>query len=105
MLEKKLLNYLKEACSGRERRVSGAELARVLHVSGSDLRRLIHRLRRRGIPIGSDRSGYFYAVNAGEVYATIRQLRQMANGLEQAIRGLEQALDTFDRNDSGRDDA
>ena len=43
----------------------------------------------------SDRGGYFYAVTAGEVYATIRQLKAMSSGLEAAIRGLEQALEYF----------
>lgn len=52
-------------------------------------------LRRKGIPVGSDRGGYFYAVTAGEVYATIRQLKAMSSGLEAAIRGLEQALEYF----------
>ena len=38
------------------------------------------------------RSGYFYAVTAGEVYSTIRQLKVMANGLDAAITGLELSL-------------
>lgn len=95
MREEKLLTYLKGACAGRRYRVSGAELEQVLGVSGTDLRKLVNRLRRKGVPIGSDRSGYFYAVNAGEVYSTIRQLRRMADGIEAAIRGLEDALERF----------
>ena len=61
----------------------------------SELQKQVNRLRRRGIPIASDRSGYFYAQTAGEAYATIRQLRKMANGLEAAIQGMEQSLDDF----------
>lgn len=95
MREEQLLAYLRGACPGRKYRVSGAELEHVLHLSGTDLRKLVNRLRRKGVPIGSDRSGYFYAVTAGEVYTTIRQLRQMAAGLEKAIAGLEESLDSF----------
>lgn len=95
MHEKQLLDYLKGACSGRAYRVGGADLERVLQISGTDLRKIVNRLRRRGVPIASDRNGYFYAQTAGEVYATIRQLRKMTFGLEAAIRGLEQALDSF----------
>ncbi len=95
MREEQLVSYLKGACPGRTRRVSGAELERVLNTSGTDLRKQVNRLRRRGIPIGSDRSGYFYAVTAGEVYTTIRQLRQMVTGLEKAIAGLEGSLEKF----------
>lgn len=95
MHEKELLTYLKGACAGRAYRVSGGELEQALGVSGTDLRKVVNRLRRRGVPIASDRSGYFYAKTAGEVYTTIRQLRKMAGGLEAAIRGLEQSLDSF----------
>ena len=95
MREERLLSYLKGACSGRKRRVSSAELERVLNISGTELRKLVNRLRRKGVPIASDRQGYFYAATAGEVYTTIRQLRQMAAGLEKAIAGLEDSLEKF----------
>ena len=95
MREERLLSYLKGACPGRKYRVSGAELERALGLSGTDLRKLVNRLRRKGIPIASDRQGYFYAATAGEVYTTIRQLRQMVTGLEKAIAGLEAALEGF----------
>ena len=58
MREEKLLNYLKGACTGRKYRVSGAELEAALGISGTDLRKLVNRMRRKGIPIGSDRCGY-----------------------------------------------
>ncbi|NBI65958.1 HTH domain-containing protein [Pseudoflavonifractor sp. 60] len=95
MREEQFFSYLKGACPGRKYRVSGAELERALNLSGTDLRRLVNRLRRKGIPIASDRHGYFYAVTAGEVYTTIRQLKQMEAGLEKAIAGLEASLDKF----------
>jgi len=43
---------------------TGAELERALGLSGTDLRRLVSRLRRRGDPIASDRQGCFYDVTA-----------------------------------------
>ena len=49
----------------------------------------------RGICIASDRSGYFYAGTAGEVYSTIQSLKKMRAGLDGAIAGLELALDAF----------
>jgi dihydrodipicolinate synthase/N-acetylneuraminate lyase len=64
-------------------------------LSGTELRRLVSRLRRKGVPIASSRTGYWYAATAMEVYTTIRQLRQMADGLEKAIAGLESALEQF----------
>ena len=61
----------------------------------------MNRLRREGVPIGSSADGYYYAVTAGEVYSTIRQLRAMANGLEAAIVGLENALNSFGESEGG----
>ena len=95
MREEKLKAYLKGACVGRKYRVSGAELEQVLGINGTDLRKLVNRLRRKGTPVGSDRGGYSYAVTAGEAYTTNRQLTAMSCGLEAAIHGLEQALEYF----------
>ena len=90
-----LLNFLQSFCVGREGRISSAELERTIGISATELRKQVNRLRRDGIPVASDRQGYFYAETAGEVYTTIRQLRSMIRGLEAAIQGLEQALDHF----------
>ena len=95
MASEQLKSYLKNNCLGRKNAVKSPELEQALGVSGNELRRLVHRLRKRGVPIASSRDGYFYAVAAGEVYTTIRQLRQMACGLEKAIAGLEGSLDKF----------
>lgn len=95
MREEKLLNYLKGACTGRRYSASSAALEVAIGISGTDLRKLVNRMRRKGVPIGSDRCGYFYAATAGEVYSTIQQLQNMENGLAAARRGLERPLDAF----------
>lgn len=95
MRDEQLLAYLKGSCSGRKNRVGGATLERTLHISGTCLRKQVNRLRCKEHPIASDRSGYFYATNAGEVYDTIRQLKQMVSGLEAAISGLERSMERF----------
>ena len=95
MREDTLTQYLKSLCKGRKKTVKSTDLARVLHMSQTDLRKCVNRLRRKGVPIASSQDGYFYAVTAGEVYSTIRQLRSMASGLEAAIQGLERSLDEF----------
>ena len=95
MREEKLLSYLKGACTGRRYSASSAALEAAIGISGTDLRKLVNRMRRKGVPIGSDRCGYFYAATAGEVYSTIQQLQNMENGLAAARRGLERSLDAF----------
>ena len=90
-----LAAYLKAQCRGRKTAVSGAGLERALQTGGNELRRQVNRLRRQGVPIASSRNGYFYAVTAGEIYETIRQLRRMERGLAAAVQGLEASLDCF----------
>ena len=91
----RLLAYLEGACRGRAYRVGGKELSRTLHLSRTDLQELVNKLRKDKKPIASDRYGYFYADNAGEVYATIGHLRKMRDSIDAAIRGLEQSMDGF----------
>lgn len=95
--EEMLQDYLEQICPGRRSRKSGAELGQELHISATDLRKLVNRLRQKGKPIGSDQRGYFYAQTAGEVYSTIQSLKRMRTGLDAAIQGLERSLDEFPR--------
>lgn len=95
MQNEKILAYLEGSCLGKANRASGTELERTLHISGTCLRKQVNRLRCKEHPIASDRSGYFYATTAGEVYSTIQQLQSMENGLAAARHGLERSLDAF----------
>lgn len=100
MKKEELRDYMLRQCRGRARSVGGRQLERMMRISENELRRQVNRLRREGVPIASDRSGYFYAQTAGEVYSTIQSLKKMRAGLDGAIAGLELALDAF--SDSGR---
>ena len=93
MNEEKLAQYLRLFCKGRAHTKKSDEIERAVGISGNELRKLVNRMRRKSIPIGSSRNGYFYAVTAGEIYSTIRQLKVMANGLGAAIKGLEMSLE------------
>ena len=93
MREEKLMDYLRLACQGHKNAAGSGELERTLGCSVNELRKQVNRLRRKSIPIGSSQDGYFYALTAGEIYSTIRQLQKMTAGLEAAIHGLEKALE------------
>lgn len=93
--EERLLAYLEKACLGRARCTGGKELKRILNLNDTELRKAVNRLRQKCKPIASGQDGYFYAQTAGEVYATIRNLKKMRAGLDAAIQGLERALDDF----------
>ena len=95
MNKETLKTHLLTGCRGDGRAVSAATLRQSLHVSENELRKQVNRLRREAVPIANSAAGYFYAETAGEVYATIRHLRKMREGLDGAIAGLEQALEHF----------
>lgn len=100
MNKEKLCDHLRHSALGKRMAVKSEVLEQALNISGNELRKCVNRLRREGVPVGSSRDGYFYAVTAGEVYATIRQLRRMEDGLHAAVCGLEQALDSFGMDDN-----
>ena len=95
MKEEQIHAYLKANCLGKKKAVRGARLAQIIHTGEKEIQKVVARLRRKGIPIASGPEGYYYAANAGEVYATIRLLKEMVEGLLLAIRGLEAALERF----------
>lgn len=84
------------AFKGQRRAIKSVELERSLHMSGTDLRKLINQLRRKSIPICSSQDGYFYAKTAGDIVRTIRKLEMMIQGLQAAVNGLTAALDQFE---------
>lgn len=93
--EKELLHYLKKHCPGRENAISGKQLKKMFRVREAELRKMVHNLRVEGIPVCSDRTGYFYPRTGGEVLATILQLQRMEAGIGKAIQGLVRSLDAF----------
>ena len=101
MKDKDILNYLQLFCSGKKHSKKSRQIEQALRISKTELRRRINRMRQKGIPIASSQDGYYYARTAGEVYATIRQLKTMEARLQSAISGLEQALDAFDQDSGG----
>ena len=72
------------------------ELERTFSIKGTELRQLVNQLRRAGIPIASNSSGYFYAATEQEVRATIGHLTRRISGIAAAIHGLNRSLEQFD---------
>ena len=97
-----LKSYLKNNCLGQNRIASSAVLEHALHMGPNTLQHSVNRLRQEGVPIASSGHGYFYAQNAGELYATIRWLKKMVATLEKTIQGREAAMARFkEGGDSG----
>nr|WP_326183631.1 hypothetical protein [uncultured Oscillibacter sp.] len=95
MKKEALKNCLYSGHRGRSKAISGDSLRRELHMTEKEMRKCVNRLRREGVPICSDQTGYFYAQSADEVLTTIQFLLKMRQGLESAIMGMNSTLRDF----------
>ena len=95
ILDEIVARHLWDYHQGESRAVSSRELERAFDIRGSDLRRIINRLRGDGIPICSFASGYYYAETEQELQRTIRQLRSRIKKIAHAERGLTKAMREF----------
>ena len=68
----------------------------IFSIKGIEVRQMVNRLRRKGVPIASSGSGYFYAATEQEVRATIAHLTRRISGIAAAISGLNRSLEQFD---------
>lgn len=67
-LQNKLINYLKEYCYGKSNAISKDRLASYFNITTRELRDLKRDIViNEGIPIGSTKSGYFFAANDLEI--------------------------------------
>ena len=81
MQKEQLAEHLRRYHHGEEHAIISRTLEHTFSVSGKELRDLINALRREGIPIASDQSGYFYAKTEAEVRMTIRHMRNRIAGI------------------------
>ena len=96
MEDKYLAEHLRQYHLGEAGAVTSRELEIAFSVRGKEVRDAVNRLRRKGVPIASSSSGYFYAAAEQEVRATIAHMTHRISGIAAAIRGLNQSLEKFD---------
>ena len=96
MLKEQLAEHLHRYHHGIENAVISRTLELAFCISGKELRDLVNALRREGIPIASDQSGYFYAKTEAEVRQTIRHMKSRISGINAAVTGLRRSLTAFD---------
>ena len=69
MREDQVCAYLKGRCTGKHRAIKAARLGQSLRIGEKELQKVVAKLRRKGVPIASGPTGYYYAA--------IRQLKEM----------------------------
>lgn len=96
-MEKEVLaEYLQKYHPGASNAVTSRELELAFSIKGIEVRHLVNLLRRKGVPIASNGSGYFYAETDQEVRATVNHLTRRISGIAAAIQGLNRSSERFD---------
>ena len=96
MEKDRLAEHQERYHSGASNAATSRELECAFGTKGKELRVAVNALRREGVPIASNGSGYFYAATVQEVRATIAHLTQRIGGIAAAFRGLTRSLVVFD---------
>ena len=89
MEKERLAEYLEQYHMGALNAATSRELELTFGIKGIQVRHMVNALRRDGVPIASNGSGYFYA-------ATIAHLTRRISGIAAAIRGLDRTLERED---------
>lgn len=97
MQKDRLTEYLKAHHLGAEHAVTSRVLETLFDLKGKQLRDIVNALRREGVPIASDGSGYFYAKTEQEIRTTILHMKRRISGISAAIAGLNRSLGRFDK--------
>ena len=74
MEKERLAEYLEQYHMGALNAATSRELELTFGIKGIQVRHMVNALRRDGVPIASNGSGYFYAATDQEVRATIAHL-------------------------------
>ena len=90
-----LCDNLEKSHKGEGAAISSKELERILHVKGTEIRRLVNILRSESKPICSNAMGYFYAANEQELQETIGQLSSRVLMITKARDGLVKYLENM----------
>ena len=103
MEKERLAEYLEQYHMGTLNAATSRELELTFGIKGIQVRHMVNALRRDGVPIASNGSGYFYAATDQEVRATIAHLTRRISGIAAAIRGLDRTLDWGQESPAGVD--
>lgn len=83
-----ICEYLKKHHKGKDKAVLSRELERLFCIDGRNLRRKISSLRKDGVPICSDETGYYYADNQNEINETVCRMNELVTTISNAQTGL-----------------
>jgi len=96
--QNKLINYLKEYCYGKSNAINKDRLARVFKITTRELRDLKRDIViNYRVPIGSTKSGYFYAANDLEIMSFRKYCLKLAGAHLEMQKAYENIINQKDQ--------
>ena len=89
--EIEILAFLNSKHVGKDKAIHSKKLEKKFNICPRTVRTYISNLRKSGVPICSDETGYWIAANSGEVNGTIKRLGNFMGGVGNAKTGLAYA--------------
>ena len=88
-MKNRLQKILEREHQGKDNAIVSRALEERLGCKGTIIREMVNELRSAGVPICSDRNGYYIAKSREELDRTIVQLKSRVKKIQSAIDGLE----------------
>lgn len=73
---------------GNDNRITSKELTAVTGIGGAGIRKAVNEARQNGIPVCSDKNGYFISYDTADIRNTIQQLKHRTDSILTAVSGL-----------------
>lgn len=87
-IEEKILDFLTKNHMGKANAVHSKVLEKRFGLCSRTIRRYINNMRKTGVPVCSDDTGYWIGANTKEVTKTIKRLGDFAGEVNNARTGL-----------------
>ncbi len=71
-----------------QQRITAAKISRLLGIKEAEVRHWVNRMRSSGVPVCSDRRGYYISNNAEHVKTQIASMENRISAMQNAIGGL-----------------
>ena len=88
-MKNRLQKILEREHQEKDNAIVSRALEERLSCKGTMIREMVNELRSAGVPICSDRNGYYIAKSREELDRTIVQLKSRVKKIQSAIDGLE----------------
>lgn len=80
---------------GKENAVKSKQIEARFHCKGTEVRHMVNELRCKGVPICSNRNGYYYAESNDDIRRTIAHLDGRISKIKAAQSGMTEILNDY----------